>query len=108
LGKKHLEAWLTAPLEVPKVRDELVLKVYSLWLANPKTALQILRDHEEAHRERLADYERRLELVKQKTGKNVNLKSPWFGVQAVLMRGIGYEREYLAWCEWMIERLEKS
>jgi PadR family transcriptional regulator, regulatory protein AphA len=108
LGKKHLEAWLTAPLEVPKVRDELVLKAYSLWLVNPKAALQMMRDHEKAHGERLAEYERRLELLKRKTGKQISLESPWFGIQAVLMRGIGYEREYLAWCKWMLEQLEKS
>lgn len=107
-GKKRLEMWLTAPLEVPKVRDELVLKAYSLWLADPNAALQMMRDHAEIHAERLSDYEGRLELVKQKVGKQASLESPWFGVQAVLVRGIGYEREYLAWCEWLIERLEKS
>lgn len=108
LGKKHLEMWLHAPLTVPKVRDELVLKAYSLWLADSKAAVQMMRDHAEAHAERLAEYERRLELVKRKTNKQPSLESPWFGVQAVLMRGIGYEREYVAWCKWMIERLEKT
>jgi DNA-binding PadR family transcriptional regulator len=107
-GKKRLEAWLTDPLEVPKVRDELVLKAYSLWLTDSNAAVQMMRNHAEAHAERLVEYERRLEQVKRKTGKQAGLKSPWFGVQAVLMRGIGYEREYMAWCEWMIERLEKS
>lgn len=107
-GKKRLEAWLTAPLEVPKVRDELVLKAYSLWLVDPKAALHMLRDHEQAHVERLAEYERRLELLRRKTGKHVSLESPWFGIQAVLMRGIGYEREYVVWCKWMMEQLEKS
>jgi hypothetical protein len=55
---------------------------------------------------RLAEFERRLELLTHKTdGQMDRLDSPWFGVHAVLKRGIGFEREYLTWCEWMSERL---
>ncbi|MCL6648312.1 MAG: PadR family transcriptional regulator [Chloroflexi bacterium] len=34
-GLAALKEWVTAPVEVPAVRDELVLKAYSLWLADP-------------------------------------------------------------------------
>jgi DNA-binding PadR family transcriptional regulator len=108
-GKKKLKEWLSEPLEVPKVRDEFVLKVYSLWLAEPKAALAMIHGHAEAHAEQLADYEQKLEHVKREAGEHIHdLSSPWFALQAVLMRGIGYEREYVAWCEWMIQRFTSA
>jgi DNA-binding PadR family transcriptional regulator len=109
VGKKILKVWLEAPLEVPKVRDEFLLKAYSIWLAEPEVARTMMRDHAEAHAAQLADYERKLEHVKREAGVHINnLSSPWFGLQAVLMRGIGYEREYVAWCEWVIQQFTAS
>lgn len=105
-GEAHLQAWLGAPVEVPKHRDELVLKAYSIWLADPSAAAQMMRAHAQVHAERLAEFERRLGWLERHTaGQMDRLDSPWFGVHAVLKRGIGFEREYLEWCRWMTERL---
>ncbi|MBD0354313.1 MAG: hypothetical protein ICV58_03950 [Rubrobacteraceae bacterium] len=41
------------------MRDELVLKAYSLWLVDPGRAIAPFRDQERRHEERLLDYERR-------------------------------------------------
>jgi DNA-binding PadR family transcriptional regulator len=106
-GRKGLKVWLEAPVETPKMRDELVLKAYSIWLTDPPAGLRLMQEHAQTHRERLAEYQRRLELLTQKEEVG-HLDSPWFGVHAVLMRGIGYEREYLEWCEWMIGQLERG
>jgi DNA-binding PadR family transcriptional regulator len=104
-GRKSLRAWLEAPVEVPRVRDELVLKVYSIWLTDHGTGLRLMREHAEAHAQRLAEYERRLELLPTKEGDMYQPGSPLFAVRAVLMRGIGYEREYLEWCRWVMAQL---
>jgi hypothetical protein len=61
-----------------------------------------MQDHADAHAERLKDFETRLEKVNQKSGVN-DLNSPWFGVLVALKRGIGFEREYLEWCNWMLD-----
>ncbi len=105
-GREVLGVWLEGPLEVPKHRDELVLRAYSVWLADPAAAVRLVREHAHAHAERLAEFERRLGWLEQNTaGQMDRLDSPWFGVHAVLKRGIGFEREYLTWCEWLAERL---
>ncbi len=105
-GRESLRAWLEAPMDVPKHRDELVLKAYSVWLTDPAAAANMMREHARAHAEQLAEFERRLELLKHKVGGEMDrLDSPRFGTHAVLMRGIGFEREYLRWCQWMVERL---
>ena len=106
-GKRALKAWLEAPTDVPKKRDELVLKAYSIWLSDPKAATQLMREHTQAHAQRLADFEARLEHLQAKVGPDIHqLDSPWFGVLAVLKRGIGFEREYLEWCQWMLTCFE--
>lgn len=106
-GTGALKMWLEAPLGVPKHRDELVLKAYSVWLADPAAAARTVREHAGEHAERLAEFERRLGWLEQKTAGQLDRPdSPWFGIHAVLRRGIGFEREYLAWCEWLAERLE--
>jgi len=108
-GKSALEAWLEDPTEVPKKRDELALKAYSLWLADPLRAAGMMGEHARAHATHLAEFERRLVWLEREAGELMWLPSShWFGVHAVLRRGIGFEREYVAWCEWMVEALGRS
>lgn len=108
-GRKRLRDWLEADTEVPKKRDELVLKAYSIWLADPQAAAHMMHQHARAHAERLAEFEQRLEWLKSKAGDALwQPDSEWFGTHAVLRRGIGFEREYLEWCEWMVQSLSRS
>jgi DNA-binding PadR family transcriptional regulator len=108
-GKKVLKTWLEAATDVPKHRDELVLKAYTIWLSDPQTAAQLMQDHAQVHADRLKDFEGRLERLHSKAGTDtIRLDSPWFGILAVLKRGIGFEREYLEWCEWMLRCLSKA
>ncbi|GHF45416.1 PadR family transcriptional regulator [Deinococcus metalli] len=106
-GRAALRAWLTADTEVPRKRDELVLKAYSMWQTEPARAADMLRAHARAHAAHLAEFERRLAEVTLRAGTELHdPRSPWFGIQAVLRRGIGYEREYRDWCEWLAGALD--
>ena len=81
----------------------MILKAYSIWLSEPNKAIEILKTHAATHAARLADFETRLEKLHRSHGQELEqLNSPWFGVLAVLKRGIGFEREYLEWCNWML------
>ncbi|WP_420594022.1 PadR family transcriptional regulator [Deinococcus sp.] len=108
-GSAQLRAWLEAPTTVPKKRDELVLKAYSIWLADPAAAARMMREHAQVHAAHLAEFETRLDCLTHAAGQALwQPDSKWFGVHAVLRRGIGHEREYRDWCKWMAECLEKS
>lgn len=108
-GHKVLRSWLETPMDVPKKRDELVLRAYSIWLSDPQAAAQMMREHARAHAAHKAEFERRLEKIKHKAGDELcQPQSKWFGVHAVLRRGIGFEREYQEWCEWMAQCLEQT
>jgi DNA-binding PadR family transcriptional regulator len=108
-GREALQAWVTAPLDEPPVRDELVLKAFSLWLADPKEAAALFREHERRHEAQLAQY-REIEdrMVRSTDGAMPPVDTPEFAAYATLQRGIGYEREYAAWCGWVADQLEAA
>lgn len=106
-GQAALRTWLAADTEVPRKRDELVLKAYSVWHTDPAAAARMMRRHAAIHAAHRAEFEARLECVRHEAGSALwQLDSKWFGIHAVLQRGIGYEREYETWCEWLADCLE--
>lgn len=108
-GRELLGEWLTQDTDVPVVRDELVLKAYALWLADKQQAIVLFQKHEQRHLEQLAVYKQIEGHLKQGWDQDGHrLDSPWFSSYATLQRGLGYEREYAAWCRWVIDILEKS
>jgi DNA-binding PadR family transcriptional regulator len=108
-GQAALEEWVTAPVDVPVIRDELVLKAYCLWLADPTQAVALFHTHEQHHAAILARYQRnQVWLIEQWETEGRRIESPWFGSVAAIQRGIGYEQEYVAWCRWMISQLEHT
>jgi DNA-binding PadR family transcriptional regulator len=107
-GREALRAWVTAPLEEPPVRDELVLRAYSVWLAGPGAAAALFREHVGRHEARLARYrELEAQLVRATAGAPP-VDTQEFAAYAALRRGIGRAREYAAWCRWLADRLEAA
>src|SRR5688572_27080025 len=108
-GRAALRAWVTSEMEEPPVRDELVLKAFSLWLADPQAAAALFREHERRHEAQLAQY-RKVEagMVRSTDGIMPSVNTPEFAAYASLQRGLGYEREYAAWCRWVADQLEAA
>lgn len=105
-GRTVLRAWVTAPVVPSPPRDELVLKAYSLWLAEPEPAIALFREHERTHAARLADYEDLRDSLAETFGNEWrHPRSAGFAVRCALERGIGYEREYATWCGWVADEL---
>jgi len=108
-GLDALKEWVTQPPAPRAARDELVLKAYSSWLAEPGKAVALFRDQEQRHEEQLLEYERIRDWMEEEWGKDVlRTDSPRFASYAALQRGILYERGYAEWCRWVADRLEKS
>jgi len=109
-GFAALSEWVTEPPPGPRAaRDELVLKAYSLWLAEPELAVALFRDQEEVHRERLLEYERIEGWMEKEWGEDIlRTESPRFASYAALQRGIINERGYVEWCRWVAEQLERG
>lgn len=106
-GREALESWVTRPPMPRPIRDELTLKTYSVWLADPEEATRLFREEELRHEEQLVHYEEiRAWMECEWRDDLARTDSPEFASYATLMRGIGYEREYAGWCRWMADSVE--
>ncbi|MEU8251423.1 helix-turn-helix transcriptional regulator [Nonomuraea sp. NPDC048916] len=103
-GSRALRAWVTEPPRERPERDELVLKTYASWLADPALVRRLFADQLAVHEARLAEYEREEELF----GEPPRAGDPRFGNYATLRCGLGYERHRAEWCRWMIAQLSDS
>jgi DNA-binding PadR family transcriptional regulator len=100
-GRTALREWVTEPPRARAERDELVLKTYASWLADPSELISLFQDQLAKHEDRIAEYERR-----QAGYESVPaVDHPAFGNYATLQCGLGYERHRAAWCRWMIDQL---
>ncbi|MFN0073918.1 MAG: PadR family transcriptional regulator [Chloroflexota bacterium] len=106
-GRMALVDWLLSPLIVSAPRDEMVLRVYSLWLIAPARALTFVRAEAARHRDQLARYQDFQATLEQIPAAQT-IGSQTFATYATLRRGLGYEREYADWCDWLTEQLESA
>ena len=108
-GLEALKTWVTEPPAPRAARDELVLKAYSLWLAESEEALALFLDQGRRHEEKLLEYETIRDWMEREWGGDIlRTDSPRFASYAALRRGILYEREYAEWCRWVAERLAEG
>jgi DNA-binding PadR family transcriptional regulator len=108
-GLAVLKEWVTQPPAPRARRDELVLKAYSAWLADPGKAVALFRDQERLHEEQLLEYDRIKSWMEKEWGKDVlRTHSPRFASYAALQRGILNERGYTEWCRWVADHFEKG
>lgn len=106
VGLETLKEWVTEPPAPRAARDELVLKAYSLWLADPEKAVALFRDQERLHEERLIEYEGIRAWMEKEWGDDVlKTDSARFASYAALRRGILYERSSAEWCQWVSDRV---
>ena len=106
-GRTMLKAWVTQPPTPPPERNELLLKTYAIWLADPALAVDLFRTQEQVHAKRLELYEQILSNIERTSGGKPHSHEPRFGDYATVRMGVAYEREYVTWCRWMIEQLQQ-
>ena len=106
-GLKILREWVTEPPPANAPKDELVLKAYSVWLADPEKAAKLFRDEETKHKEQLSRYKETRSWMEHESGGDVlRPESPWFAGYAALRRGLIYEKGYVEWCRWVADSVE--
>ncbi len=105
-GLGRLGEWVTRPPEPASDRDEMVLKAYAVWTADPAAAGRAFAAQVASHRERLSRYEADWAEVQRRPGGGPPpVTQPEFGNYATLRFGLAYERERIAWLEWMSQQL---
>ena len=106
-GRAALRQWVESPTPLVILSDEFCLKAYSLWLADPERMRARFREQVQLHQEQLEHYERALQ-SKQLAISAEPEKAEFFEEMDVLFQYvIGYEHNYLAWCQSMLHYLEQ-
>jgi DNA-binding PadR family transcriptional regulator len=105
-GRSALAKWVAeAPQERPN-NDELTIKAYALRRIPRTEARSLLTAQVDAHQHRLAALEVRASAIESRNPGGVGLGSVGFGDYAALRRAIGSEREYVAWCRWLLTEVQ--
>jgi DNA-binding PadR family transcriptional regulator len=107
-GLAALRSWVGDPPRLGGRRDELLLKVYASWVAEPAVTLELAHAAERHHAAQLAGYLAARSRIRARGDDRLAPTDPAFTNYATLRRGIGYERGRLAWCRWLIARLEDA
>lgn len=106
-GREALREWVTEPPGGRAARDELVLKAYSSWVAEPEEAAALFEEQGLRHEEQLGHYQEIEAWMKENRGGSPEeMDFDDFASYAALRRGIGYEREYAEWCRWVAAGLK--
>jgi DNA-binding PadR family transcriptional regulator len=105
-GLASLRAWVIQPPRPAPGRDDLLLKAYAAWTADPADAGHLFASQIGRHQDRLAQYEQDWRQIESRHGNGPPPAShPEVGSYATLNYGIGYERHRIAWLEWMSQQL---
>lgn len=105
-GRAALADWVVQPPLAEPSRDELLLKAYAMWTADPDQMRALVLAQAEMHRGRLATYQDIHDRVTTEHGsRRIPVSHPDFGTLATLRYGIGYERHRIEWCEWLAAEL---
>lgn len=106
-GRDELARWAASPPPAPQPRNELLLRVYNGWLADPVEVLAMLDGEIARHRAALDTYQELREGF-ERTGAPDDPRSARFADYATLLAGIGSEREELRWLRWLRNTLRTA
>ena len=107
-GRRMLAQWVDSPLPAAPVRSELMLRVRSFWLISPERAQAFIEGVLLDHEQRLAvltDEERDF----AENAYPIDDPSSWaFGAYATVQAGLTGQRAMIAWCRWLLGRLDDA
>jgi DNA-binding PadR family transcriptional regulator len=101
-GKQQLLDWIAQPCEPTPIKDDLLVKIFSGYVAQKQTILEELERHRQAHLEKLSTYK----VLEQRYFRNPQPMPEQAKFQYLtLLNGMSYETHWLAWCEQAIHLL---
>ncbi|MBL0385232.1 PadR family transcriptional regulator [Tumebacillus sp. ITR2] len=110
-GHVALQDWLQQPSGDPIIRDEMVLKLYTLWLGDHASAKRVVEERIAYFRKRLQRLEVTLADVQDEHSEVLtepDILSPVFTRLKLLERAITTARLELDWCFDFLKQIEQS
>lgn len=103
-GRNELLAWLRVPAKTQRVKDEMMLKTFCSGLLSDAEAIELFEKHRALHELKLQRYQELERFLE--SGLNV-VSRDRLGPYLTLLKGIRYERDYIAWCDEASKLLHK-
>jgi DNA-binding PadR family transcriptional regulator len=105
LGKQQLIEWMTQKSEPAAIKDDLLVKIFAGYLVPEPTIIEELEHHRKLHEEKLRIYQD----IEQRYFQNPQaLPQEAKFHYLTLRKGIGYENDWIAWCDEAIELLKQQ
>ncbi|RYX94966.1 PadR family transcriptional regulator [bacterium] len=106
-GLKALEEWVLIPPTEAVIRDEMTMKVFSMWLTDRDKAKSLFIQRIDSYNEKLNRYKRKI-LKLQTNNPEIDIMNPEFIHIMLLQRAIKQTEQEISWCESMIQKFEKE
>ncbi|ANE45616.1 hypothetical protein SY83_04085 [Paenibacillus swuensis] len=109
-GSDKLKIWINEPTTEPVLRDEMMLKAYSLWLTDPESAVRLFSSRAQMYADKLAYYENLMQGLKERESETSYLSpaSPAFGRYILLQKALDNSKNGQNWCEWVLSMLKNG
>ena len=99
-GIEALREWVDEEPVEPVIRDEFIIKFYSIWLTNPETANRLLQNRVSTYTKRLEHFQGELiELVNNPEINHLDMNKPVFSRYLLLKRKTKILQFEIDWCE---------
>lgn len=105
LGKQQLIEWMVHKSEPAAIKDDLLVKIFAGYLVPEQTILEELEHHRKLHEEKLRIYQ---DIEQQYFQSPQALPQEDKFHYLTLRKGIGYEQDWIAWCNEAIELLKQQ
>lgn len=108
-GIAEAQRWLRETKPDRTVRNEMILRLFILWLLDSAEAVAFFDDEIETHGQRLAGFEQTLADDERQRRKHGTAQGgPAFCASLALEWGIRYEREYIEWATEARDRIARG
>lgn len=102
-GVKALKSWINDPPADRNVRDEFLIKVYSIWLQDKESAKKLIEDRKTKLMQRMTIQETDMKEVEK---NQVRTSSKHLGRYLLAVRRNLLDQEEISWCNWVLQFFE--
>ena len=101
-GIKLVIEWLKGEVSEPKVKDEMLLKIYCINLLDSEDAIKLIEKREKIFIKKLEYYNNQLN-IQVNADETKNIKSPHFSKYILILKAISIANEEVNWCKQIIK-----
>ena len=108
-GKETLDEWVVESPTDPIIRDEFLIKMYSVWLTDEDSAKKLVQDRISLLEQKVTSREKKIaKMEKEQESKGLENVSKDFGRYILYNRRNLLDKEEISWCNWVLNLVKKQ